>query len=67
MIRARSLFLVPAVSIILLVLIPLVNVTLLPLILIVWYYTKKKQIHSYFRGVNYEQDELSEENRKKYL
>ena len=58
MIRARRLFLLPSLSMFLL---------LIPFgwlgtacILYYWYMTNQKDIHLYFRGVNYNQDEINE-------
>ncbi len=35
------------------------------MLIAIWYIKKQSQIHSYFKGINYEQDELSKEEREK--
>ena len=63
MIRARRLFLLPSLSMFLL---------LIPFgwlgtacILYYWYMTNQKDIHLYFRGVNYRHNETSKEELEK--
>jgi|TARA_R110002095_G_scaffold112961_1_gene98592 hypothetical protein len=61
MIKARRLFLVPSLSILFLSWIPVIGVCLVIVICLNWYVKNQKQIHSYFRGQNYEQNETSDE------
>ena len=60
MIKARRLFLVPSLSMFL-ILIPFIGIFLTGLICYIWYDRNTAQIHSYFRGQNYEQNETSDE------
>tara|TARA_R110002033_G_scaffold100377_1_gene148752 strand:- start:242 stop:442 length:201 start_codon:yes stop_codon:yes gene_type:complete len=60
MIKARKLFLVPSLSMFL-ILIPFIGIFLTALVCYIWYDRNTAQIHSYFRGVNYEQNETSDE------
>ena len=60
MIKARRLFLVPSLSMFLL-LIPFIGIFLTALVCYIWYVNNQEQIHSYFRGQNYEQNETSDE------
>ena len=59
MISANRLFLVPAISAFL-VLIPVIGVFIWLFIILYWYDKNKLEIHRFFQGQNYEQDELSE-------
>jgi hypothetical protein len=60
MIKARRLFLVPSLSMFL-ILIPFIGIFLTGVICYIWYVKNQEQIHSYFRGQNYEQNETSDE------
>ena len=59
MINANRLFLIPAISAFL-VLIPVVGVFVWFFVIIQWYNKNNLEIHRFFKGQNYEQDELSE-------
>jgi len=59
MIKARSLFLVPSLSMFL-ILIPMGFVLTL-IILCWWYIRNQEKIHLYFRGINYTRNETSDE------
>ena len=59
MINANRLFLVPAISAFL-VLIPVIGVFVWLFIISCWYDKNNLEIHRFFQGQNYEQDELSE-------
>ncbi len=59
MINANRLFFVPAVSAFL-VLIPVIGVFVWFLIIIHWYNKNDVEIHRFFRGQNYVQNEVSE-------
>ena len=59
MINANRLFFVPAVSSFL-VLIPVIGVFVWFLIIIHWYNKNDVEIHRFFRGQNYVQNEVSE-------
>ena len=61
MIKARRLFLVPSLSILFLSWIPVIGVCLVIVICLHWYIKNQNKIHLYFKGVNYEQNETSEE------
>ena len=58
MISANRLFFVPAISAFL-VLIPFIGVFVWFFIIICWYNKNNLEIHRFFRGQNYEQDEAS--------
>ncbi len=58
MINANRLFLVPAISAVL-VLVPVIGVFVWLFIILWWYDKNKLKIHRFFKGQNYEQDELS--------
>ena len=58
MISANRLFLVPAISVFL-VLIPVIGVFIWLLIIIRWYNKNNLEIHRFFKGQNYEQNEAS--------
>lgn len=60
MIKARKLFLVPSLSMFL-ILIPIIGIFLTAVICYMWYNKNQEQIHLYFKGVNYTQNETSEE------
>jgi len=60
MINANKLFFVPAVSAFF-VLIPGIGVLIWFLIISYWYNKNHKEIHRFFRGQNYEQNETSED------
>lgn len=59
MISANRLFLVPAISAFL-VLIPVIGVFVWFFIIICWYNKNNLEIHRFFKGQNYEQNETSE-------
>ena len=59
MISANKLFLVPAISAFL-VLIPVIGVFVWFFIIICWYNKNNLEIHRFFKGQNYEQNETSE-------
>ena len=59
MISANRLFLVPSVSAFL-VLIPVIGVFIWFFIIICWYNKNNLEIHRFFKGQNYEQNEASE-------
>ena len=59
MISANRLFLVPAISAFL-VLIPVIGIFAWLFIVLYWYNKNNLEIHRYFRGQNYEQNEASE-------
>ena len=59
MISANRLFLVPAISAFL-VLIPVIGVFVWFFIIICWYNKNNLEIHKFFKGQNYEQNEASE-------
>ena len=60
MIKARKLFFVPSLSMFL-ILIPFIGIFLTAFVCYIWYVKNQEQIHSYFRGQNYEQNETSDE------
>ena len=59
MISANRLFLVPAISAFL-VLIPVIGVFVWFFIIICWHNKNNLEIHRFFKGQNYEQNETSE-------
>ena len=59
MISANRLFLVPAISAFL-VLIPVIGVFVWFFIIICWYNKNNLEIHRFFKGQNYDQNEASE-------
>ena len=59
MINTNRLFLVPAISAFL-VLIPVIGVFVWFFIIICWYNKNNLEIHRFFKGQNYEQNEASE-------
>lgn len=59
MISANRLFLVPSVSAFV-VLIPVIGVFIWFFIIICWYNKNNLEIHRFFKGQNYEQNETSE-------
>ncbi len=59
MISANRLFLVPAISAFLL-LIPVIGVFAWLFIILYWYNKNNLEIHRFFKGQNYEQNETSE-------
>ena len=59
MISANRLFFVPAISAFL-VLIPVIGVFVWFFIIIYWYNKNNLEIHRFFKGQNYEQNETSE-------
>ncbi len=59
MISANRLFFVPAISAFL-VLIPVIGVFVWFFIIIYWYDKNNLEIHRFFKGQNYEQNEASE-------
>ena len=59
MISTNRLFLVPAISAFL-VLIPVIGVFVWFFIIICWYNKNNLEIHRFFKGQNYEQNETSE-------
>ena len=58
MISAHRLFFVPAISAVL-VLIPIIGVLVWLFIIIYWYDKNNLEINRFFKGQNYEQNELS--------
>ena len=60
MIRTSRLFFVPAIGAFL-VLIPVIGVFIWLLIIIHWYNKNNLEIHRFFQGQNYEQNEASED------
>ena len=59
MINANKLFFVPAIGAFL-VLIPVIGIFIWFLIIIHWYNKNDVEIHRFFQGRNYEQNEVSE-------
>ena len=59
MINTNRLFLVPAISAFL-VLVPVIGVFIWIFIILWWYDKNKLEIHRFFRGQNYVQNEVSE-------
>ena len=59
MINANKLFFVPAIGAFL-VLIPVVGVFMWLFVIVFWYNENNLEIHKFFKGQNYEQDEVSE-------
>ena len=59
MIKVSRLFLVPAISAFL-VLIPVIGIFAWLFIVLYWYNKNNLEIHRFFKGQNYEQDEASE-------
>lgn len=59
MINSNRLFFVPAISAFL-VLIPIIGVFAWLLVIIYWYNKNQQEIHRFFKGQNYEQNEASE-------
>jgi len=59
MIRARRLFLVPALTAFL-CLIPVVGVFMWIFVILGWYMKNKEKIHAYFRGYTYEKEEYAD-------
>ncbi len=64
MIKASRLFFVPSVSAVL-VLIPVIGVFAWFFIIICWYNKNNLEIHKFFKGQNYEQNESSENTLRK--
>ena len=64
MIKAGRLFLVPMLSMFLLF-IPYVGVLLTMFVLYIWYSRNTKTIHSYFRGHNYEINDIEKKELQK--
>jgi len=65
MIKARRLFLAPVIAVLFTSWIPIIGIPICIIWIIVWYLKKQSQIHNYFRGINYEQNELSKEELEK--
>ena len=65
MISADRLFLVPAISAFL-VLIPIIGVFVWFFIIICWYNKNNLEIHRFFKGQNYDQDEASENTLEEF-
>ena len=65
MISANRLFLVPAISAFL-VLIPVIGVFVWFFIIICWYNKNNLEIHRFFKGQNYDQDEASENTLEEF-
>lgn len=59
MISPNRLFLVPALSAFL-ILIPIIGVFIWIIICCNWYIKNQTDIHNYFKGINYKQNEISE-------
>ena len=60
MIKARKLFLVPSLSMFL-ILIPFIGIFLTALVCYIWYINNQSDIHLYFRGIEYRENETSKE------
>jgi hypothetical protein len=65
MINTNKLFFVPAISAFL-VLIPVIGVFIWLLIIIRWYNKNNLEIHRFFRGQNYEQNEVSKDTLEEF-
>ncbi len=65
MINTNKLFFVPAISAFL-VLIPVIGVFIWLLIIIRWYNKNNLEIHRFFRGQNYEQNEASKDTLEEF-
>lgn len=65
MIKAHRLFLSPILAIFLTSWIPIIGIPLCIIWIAVWYINNQKEIHNYFRGINYKQNELSKEELEK--
>ena len=65
MISVWRLLLVPIITSPIL-LIPLIGWFVYPIIVIYWYVRNQESIHLYFRGVNYEQNEIIEDELEKW-
>ena len=65
MINTNRLFLVPSVSAFL-VLIPVIGVFIWFFIIICWYNKNNLEIHRFFKGQNYEQNEASENTLEEF-
>jgi len=65
MINTNRLFLVPAISAFL-VLIPVIGVFIWFFIIICWYNKNNLEIHRFFKGQNYEQNEASENTLEEF-
>lgn len=61
MIKARKLFLVPSLSILFLSWIPIIGVPVVIIICLYWYINNQSDIHLYFRGIEYRENETSKE------
>lgn len=64
MIRARRLFLVPALSMFFLM-IPFIGIVLTMLTLFMWYFRNESEIKLYFKGYKYRLNEVSPEEIEK--
>ncbi len=64
MIKARRLFLLPALSMFLL-LIPFIGLPITIIICLYWYIRNQETIHLYFRGINYLKNEFDNEELEK--
>ena len=65
MINTNKLFFVPAISAFL-VLIPVIGVFIWLLIIIRWYNKNNLEIHRFFRGQNYDQNEVSKDSLEEF-
>jgi len=61
MIKARRLFLSPVISILFVSWIPVVGIPLCLIFIIIWYLRNQTMIHDYFKGLRYEQKDISKE------
>jgi len=64
MIKARKLFLIPSLSALLLI-IPFLGIPLYIIVCIAWYLRNKNNIHLYFQGINYDQNEIKDKELEK--
>lgn len=61
MIKTRKLFLTPILSILFVSWIPFAGIPLTIIIILYWYIRNQQKIHNYFRGINYEKTDITEE------
>jgi len=64
MIKSRRLFLVPSISAFIL-LIPFLGIPLYIMICLWWYGRNQESIHLYFKGINYNQEEIDDKELEK--
>lgn len=65
MIKSRKLFFIPAISAFLCI-IPIIGIFLWLFILSIWYSRNQDMIHRYFKGKNYDLNEVTEDNLDKF-